>query len=195
MSDITNVNVVYNSANPAPLGLIGFGLTTILLNVHNAGFFPLNSMIMGMGLAVGGIAQVIAGILESKNNNTFGLTAFTLYGFFWISLVITWMFPALGIAEAASPYAMAFYLLFWGLFTTGMFFGTLRLNVALQVIFGSLAVLFFLLSIADFTGSHVIKTIAGFEGIFCGLSALYAAIAQVINEIYGKELMPIGAVE
>ncbi len=194
MSDITNVNVVYNSANPAPLGLIGFGLTTILLNIHNAGFFPLNSMIMGMGIAVGGIAQVIAGVLESKNNNTFGLTAFTLYGFFWISLVITWALPTLGIAEASSAYAMAFYLLFWGLFTAGMFVGTLKLNRALQVIFGSLAILFFLLALADFTGSHTIKTIAGFEGIFCGLSALYAALAQVLNEIYGKEIMPIGAV-
>ena len=75
------------SANPAPLGLTGFGMTTVLLNVHNAGFYPNNSMILGMGIFVGGIAQIIAGVLESKKNNTFGTTAFTAYGSFWLSLV------------------------------------------------------------------------------------------------------------
>ncbi len=196
MSDnLTNVKIVDNSANPAPLGLVGFGLTTILLNFHNAGFFPLNSMIMGMGIAVGGVAQVIAGILESQKKNTFGTTAFTLYGFFWISLVITWTFPKLGVADASSAYAMGFYLLFWGIFTLGMFFGTLKLNRALQVVFSSLALLFFLLAIGDFSENHVVKTVAGFEGIFCGLSALYTAIAQVLNEIYGKEILPIGVVK
>lgn len=192
---LSKVEIVDNSANPAPLGLVGFGMTTILLNLHNAGFFPVNSMIMGMGIAVGGIAQVIAGILESKKNNTFGTTAFTLYGFFWISLVITWVFPAIGAAEAASPFAMGFYLLLWGLFTFGMFVGTLRINKALQVVFSSLTLLFFLLALGDFTGIHMIKKIAGFEGIFCGLSALYAAIAQILNELYGKEVMPIGVVK
>lgn len=198
MTDNTNlssIKIVDTTANPAPLGLVGFGLTTILLNIHNAGFFPVNSMIMGMGIAVGGVAQVIAGILESKKNNTFGTTAFTLYGFFWISLVITWTFPAMGIAEAASPFAMGFYLLLWGIFTGGMYVGTLRLNKALQVVFLSLTILFVLLAIGDFSGNHIIHRIAGFEGIFCGFSALYAAIAQVLNEIYGKEVMPIGVVK
>ncbi|QEN03851.1 hypothetical protein EW093_03755 [Thiospirochaeta perfilievii] len=195
MSNYSPVEVVDNSANPAPLGLVGFGLTTLLLNFHNAGFFPLNSMIMGMGIAVGGIAQVIAGILESKKNNTFGTTAFTLYGFFWISLVITWTFPALGIANESSAIAMAVYLLFWGVFTLGMFVGTLKINRALQVVFSTLTLLFFLLAISDFSGSHLVKKIAGFEGIICGLSALYAAIAQVLNELYGREVMPIGVVK
>ncbi|MBN2616708.1 MAG: acetate uptake transporter [Spirochaetales bacterium] len=188
------MEIVDKSANPAPLGLVGFGMTTILLNIHNAGFYPLNSMIMGMGIAVGGIAQVIAGILESKKNNTFGTTAFTLYGFFWISLVITWTFPALGVADSSSAFAMGFYLLLWGIFTFGMFIGTLKINRALQVVFLSLTVLFLLLAIGDFSGSHLIKRIAGFEGIFCGFSALYAAIAQVLNEVYKKEVMPIGVV-
>ncbi len=193
--NLTKVDIVDKTANPAPLGLIGFGLTTILLNFHNAGFFPVNSMIMGMGLFVGGLAQVIAGILESKKNNTFGTTAFTLYGFFWMSLVATWVLPELKAVEGASSFAMGVYLFFWGLFTLGMFFGTLKLNRALQVVFGSLAILFFLLAIGDFTGNHMIKTIAGFEGIFCGLSALYAAIAQVLNEVYGRDVMPLGAVK
>lgn len=191
----TKVAVLDNSANPAPLGLVGFGLTTILLNFHNAGFFPVNSMIMGMGLFVGGLAQVIAGVMESQKKNTFGTTAFTLYGFFWMSLVATWMLPEFKSVEGASSYSMGFYLLFWGIFTLGMFFGTLKLNKALQVVFGSLAILFFLLAIGDFTGSKTIKTIAGYEGIICGLAAIYTAIAQVLNEIYSRNVMPLGVVK
>lgn len=187
------VNIQDTSANPAPLGLVGFGLTTILLNLHNAGFFPVNSMIMGMGIFVGGLAQVIAGVLESKKGNTFGTTAFTLYGFFWMSLVATWILPEFDSVNTASSFSMGFYLLFWGLFTFGMFFGTLKANRALQVVFASLSLLFFLLAIGDFTGSSLIKQIAGFEGIFCGLSALYTAIAQILNESYGKKVLPLGA--
>jgi succinate-acetate transporter protein len=182
------------SANPAPLGLTGFGLTTILLNIHNAGFYPNNSMILGMGIFVGGIAQIIAGILESKKNNTFGLTAFVAYGSFWLSLVAIWALPRLGIADKADETAMGFYLFIWGLFTFGMFIGTLRLNRALQVVFGSLVVLFWLLALGDFTHSAAIKTLAGYEGIFCGFSACYAAIAQVLNEVYGRVVLPLGPV-
>lgn len=182
------------SANPAPLGLTGFGLTTVMLNIHNAGFFPNNAMILGMGIFVGGIAQIIAGIFESKKNNTFGVTAFTSYGSFWLSLVAIWALPALGIAEKPDETAMGCYLAFWGLFTLVMFFGTLRLNRALQVVFGSLAILFFLLAIGDFSHNPSVKIIAGYEGIFCGLSALYAAMAQVLNEVYGRTILPLGKV-
>ncbi|MFZ2656731.1 MAG: acetate uptake transporter [Victivallales bacterium] len=182
------------SSNPAPLGLTGFGLTTIMLNLHNAGFYPNNSMILGMGIFVGGIAQIIAGILESKKNNTFGTTAFVSYGSFWLSLVAIWALPRLGIADKADETAMGFYLLVWGLFTFGMFIGTLRLNRALQVVFGTLVVLFGLLALGDFTHNSAIKTIAGYEGIICGLSAFYAAIAQVLNEVYGRTVLPLGPV-
>ena len=182
------------SANPAPLGLTGFGLTTILLNLHNAGFYPNNSMILGMGLFVGGLAQIIAGVLESKKNNTFGMTAFTLYGAFWLSLVAIWTLPRLGLAEKADETAMGWYLAIWGLFTFGMFIGTFRLNRALQVVFGTLVLLFWLLALGDFTQNAAIKTIAGYEGIVCGLSALYAALAQVLNEVYGRIVMPLGPV-
>ena len=182
------------SANPAPLGLTGFGLTTILLNIHNVGLFPNSSMILGMGIFVGGIAQIIAGVLESKKNNTFGLTAFTAYGAFWLSLVAIWALPKLGLADKPDATAMGFYLLIWGIFTFGMFIGTFRLNRALQVVFGSLTVLFWLLAIGDFTGSAAIKTIAGYEGIFCGFAAFYAAIAQVLNEVYGRTVLSLGPV-
>jgi succinate-acetate transporter protein len=165
-------------ANPGPLGLMGFGMTTVLLNIHNVGFFPMGAMILAMGLCYGGIAQVIAGILEFKKGNTFGLTAFTSYGFFWISLVVLIIMPILGLAE---PTPAAF-----------MFVGTLRGNRGLQFVFGSLTILFFLLAARDFTGSELIGTIAGFEGIICGLSAIYLAMAEVINEQYGRTVLPIG---
>ncbi|MCG8376951.1 MAG: acetate uptake transporter, partial [Chlorobiales bacterium] len=101
-----------NAANPAPLGLLGFGMTTILLNIHNAGFFPLSSMILGMGIFVGGLAQVIAGIQEFKVNNTFGATAFSLYGFFWLSFVALKLLPGANPAAAApAAYDVGFYLL------------------------------------------------------------------------------------
>jgi len=145
-----------------------------------------------MGIFYGGIAQVIAGIMEWKKNNTFGTTAFTSYGFFWLSLVALMVMPKLGLAEAADKKAMAAYLFMWGLFTFVMFIGTLKISRALQFVFLSLAILFFLLAAGDFTGSEAITRIAGFEGIVCGFSAIYAALAQVINELYGKEVMPLG---
>src|SRR5512135_2135752 len=156
------------TANPAPLGLMGFGMTTILLNLHNAGMYELNSMIMAMGLCYGGMAQIFAGIFEWKKNNTFGATAFTSYGLFWISLVFIWIMPKLGLANATAANALAAYLAAWGVFTLVMFIGTLKLNCYLQFIFGSLALLFFLLAIGNAMDNSAIKTIAGYEGLICG---------------------------
>jgi len=184
-----------NTANPAPLGLMGFGMTTVLLNLHNAGVFPLDTMILGMGIFFGGLAQVLAGVMEWKKGNTFGTTAFTSYGFFWLSLVALIVMPSLGWGAAPSTSAMVAYLSFWGLFTAIMFIGTLRLNRALQFVFASLALLFFLLAAGDQTGSTGIKTVAGIEGIVCGLSAMYTGLAQVLNEIYGRTVAPIGPVK
>lgn len=182
-----------NTANPAPLGLLGFAMTTILLNIHNAGFFELNAMIISMGIFMGGIPQIIVGFQEWKKNNTFGATAFTAYGFFWLSLVAIWLMPSYGITKS-SAFAVGFYLLIWGMFSLAMFIGTLKMNKALQLTFGSLVILFFMLAVADFTGSEQIRIIAGYEGIICGLFALYASIAQVLNEVYNKELLPLGVV-
>src|SRR5690554_4319763 len=98
------------TANPAPLGLLGFGMTTVLLNIHNAGFFPLDAMILAMGLFYGGLAQVIAGIMEWKKNNTFGTTAFTSYGLFWMSFVALKVMPAKDMVQAANDTSMAAYL-------------------------------------------------------------------------------------
>jgi len=182
-------------ANPAPLGLMGFGMTTVLLNIHNAGFFPVTSIVLAMGIFYGGVAQVIAGILEFKKGNTFGTTAFTSYGLFWLTLVALWVIPDLGWgtkAEGPSEGYMGWYLFMWGLFTFFMWIGTFGKNRALQTIFFTLVVLFWLLAIRDWTGSKAIGTFAGYEGIFCGLSAIYLAMAEVINESLGKTVLPIG---
>ncbi|MBR4879255.1 MAG: acetate uptake transporter [Clostridia bacterium] len=179
------------TANPGPLGLLGFGMTTVLLNLHNSGLLPLSIVIVAMGIALGGLAQILAGIREMRQGNTFAGTAFTAYGLFWWSLVIIWVNPFPGI-EAADKTSLAFYLLLWGIFTLFMFIGTLKHNKATQVVFGSLTILFMLLALGDFTGNHTITIIAGFEGIFCGLSAIYSAMGQIINAEFGKEIIPLG---
>jgi len=185
-------------ANPAPLGLMGFGMTTVLLNIHNAGFFSLGTMILAMGICYGGLAQIIAGILEFKKGNTFGVTAFSSYGLFWLSfvflLILPSMFPAF---EKPGDTALGAYLFFWGLFTGLMFISTLKKPKALQFVFLSLTILFWLLALSHFIGSNsetgqLIGKIAGYEGIICGLSAIYLAMAEVINETYGKIVLPIG---
>ncbi len=129
--------------------------------------------------------------MEWKKNNTFGTTAFISYGLFWLTLVGLILLPKTGWVEATSPAALGVYLIMWGIFTGYMFVGTLKLNRALQFVFGSLTLLFFLLALGDFTGNSFIKAFAGWEGIVCGLSAIYAAAAQVLNEVYGKTVLPI----
>ena len=178
--------------NPAPLGLMGFGMTTILLNLHNAGLFGMNGMILAMGIFYGGIAQIIAGIMEFRKGNTFGTTAFTSYGLFWLSLVYLIQFPLEKPNLAPDNASMAAYLFMWGLFTLIMFFGTLKTNRALQTVFMSLAILFFLLVAARFIPS--LQLIAGIEGIFCGFSAFYLSLAEVLNESHKRVVLPIGPV-
>ncbi len=182
------------TANPAPLGLLGFGLTTVLLNLHNAGIYPLDSMILAMGIFYGGMAQIFAGIFEWKKKNTFGTTAFLSYGLFWLTLVALIVIPKFGWVPAQTTTSFGWYLFMWGLFTFIMFFGTLRANRALQFVFLSLAILFWLLALRQWTGSAGIGTIAGWEGIICGLSAVYTGLAQVLNEMYGRTVWPLGPV-
>ncbi len=185
-------------ANPAPLGLLGFGMTTVLLNLHNAGLFPLGSMILAMGLVYGGLAQLIAGVMEFKKGNTFSTLAFSSYGLFWWSLVIllllpnfTFLSPAVTVAN---DMAMAAYFFMWEMFTLLMFLGTLKTNRALQFVFGSLTVLFFLLALVRLTGNPDLLLVTGIEGVVCGASAIYTGIAEVLNEVYGKTILPLGIV-
>lgn len=188
------ISIKDTSANPAPLGLFGFGMTTILLNLHNAGFFEMNSMILGMGIFYGGIAQIIAGLLESKKNNTFGMTAFISYGSFWLTLVALIILPKLGWVAAPSKDAMVAYLIMWGIFTLLFFIGTLKISRALQFVFFSLTVLFFLLAAGDITENESLKTFTGYEGIICGASAIYTGIAGVLNDVNGRIVLPVGTI-
>jgi len=184
------------TGNPAPLGLMGFGMTTVLLNFHNAGFYELNSMILAMGICYGGLAQIIAGMMEWKKGNTFATTAFISYGFFWLSLVALIVLTKLGWGAASTEKSMAAYLAMWGLFTAVMFVGTLRLNRALQFVFATLTVLFFLLAYGDFAdASPAFKHATGYEGIVCGFSAIYTGLAQVLNELFGKTVLPLGVLK
>jgi succinate-acetate transporter protein len=196
-SSITEATVKIQDtmANPAPLGLMGFGMTTVLLNLHNAGLFPLGTMILAMGIFYGGIAQVLAAVMEYKKNNTFATTAFGSFGLFWFTLAFLLIFPAMGWGTAPTTAAMVSYLVMWGIFTSVMFIATLKINRTLQVVFLSLAILFFLLAIGDATGNTVITRIAGIEGIFTGFSAIYAALAQVLNSVYGRTVAPLGVVK
>ena len=192
--DQSTIIIKDTTANPAPLGLLAFGLTTVLLNLHNAGIFEMNSMILAMGIFYGGITQIIAGIMEAKKNNTFGLVAFVSYGSFWLTLVALIVMPKLGWIPAASENAMVAYLIMWGIFTGLLFIGTLRVSKALQFVFATLTILFFLLAIGDATGNASVKTFTGYEGIICGASAIYTGIGALLNEVYGKTILPLGIV-
>jgi succinate-acetate transporter protein len=196
-SSVVQNLILDTTANPAPLGLLGFGMTTVLLNLANAGVIGLSSMILAMGLCYGGLAQIIAGIEEWKKKNTFGATAFTSYGLFWWSFVVLFLLPntAAGQGFKNDKGGVIAYLIMWGIFTFVMYIGTLKLNRALQVVFLTLWILFFLLALGDITGSAALKTFTGYDGIFCGLSAIYTGLAQVLNEVYGRTIWPLGVVK
>jgi hypothetical protein len=199
------MGITQKVANPGPLGLLGFGMTTILLNfVHNARLGSVDAMILGMGLVYGGLAQVIAGVLEFRKGNTFGTVAFTSYGLFWWSYAFINLLPrSIFFAGYQSPSneSMMAYFIMWGLFTLIMFFGTLKTNRTLQMVFMTLTILFFLLGIksgllayTSLTASdlELFTRIIGIEGIITGFSAFYLALAEVLNEAHGKTVLPIG---
>ncbi|MEN0613288.1 acetate uptake transporter [Klebsiella indica] len=179
-------------ANPAPLGLMGFGMTTILLNLVNSGLFAFDVAILAMGIFYGGIAQIFAGLLEFKKGNTFGLTAFTSYGAFWLTLVAILLMPKTGLAEASDAHFLGMYLALWGIFTLFMFFGTLKGPRMLQFVFLSLSILFALLAIGHLADNEGIVKIAGWVGLICGGSAIYLAMGEVLNEQFGRTVLPIG---
>jgi len=163
---------------------MGFGMTTVLLNLANAGFYSVDTMVLAMGIFYGGLAQIIAGALEFRKGNTFGTMAFLSYGLFWESFAFLFMLPAVGLGAGPSAASLQAYLFMWGVFTLLMFIGTLRISIAHMVVFGTLFILFFLLA---FNAGHI----AGYEGIICGLSAMYTSIAIVLNEVYGRTVLPI----
>jgi hypothetical protein len=189
------VAVVEKLANPAPLGLAGFGITTLILNIVNADLIDKASigMVLPVGLFYGGLAQFMAGMWEMKKNNTFGFTAFSSFGAFWMAFAIMVILKDNEVLDPVPKEGMTVFLGAWGLFTAYMTIATLKISHALQVVFVTLTILFFLLA----WGQHneTVHKIAGWEGIFCAFTALYASAAQVINETWGEYLLPLGLVK
>jgi succinate-acetate transporter protein len=189
------VAVVEKLANPAPLGLAGFGLTTLILNIVNADLIDKASigMVLPVGLFYGGLAQFMAGMWEMKKNNTFGFTAFSSFGAFWMALAIMVILEDAEVIAPVPKEGMSVLLGAWGLFTAYMTIGTLKISRALQVVFATLTILFFLLACGEH--NETVMKIAGWEGIFCAFTALYASAAQVINETWGEYLLPLGLIK
>lgn len=175
--------------NPGALGLFGFGFNTILLQIHNLGAIQSDVPII-FGFVWGGLAQVIAGIIDGKRGDTFGLTAFTSYGIFWIGLALYLTLNTTHVLGGADAHGLAYAFVMWGVFTGLMTIGTLKISWAHVFIFASLTILFFLLAAHFFTSKCSAK-IAGVEGLFCGASAVYTGAAVVINEKFGKTVLPI----
>ena len=170
-------------ANPGPLGLCAFALTPFVLSSINAGLFPTvgPNIVVGLALFYGGLAQLLAGMWEFRTGNTFGATAFTSYGAFWLSFAVIFI-PGTGIldalvkANAVHP-AVGLYLLGWTIFTGLMFLGTLRINMALIVLFALLFVTFLLLTLGEFGAGT--GPLGGYLGILTALAAWYTALAGI----------------
>lgn len=186
-----NLFMIDNTANPAPLGLCAFGMTTILLSIHNAGVTALSSPIIAMAVFYGGLAQLIVGLMEWKKNNTFGMVTFGSFGLFWISFAAILVMPALGLAAAPTTLDLAAFLAVWGVLIIGLFICSLRMHRLLQVTLFTVVLLVVLLVAANLSGIHVVHTLAGIMGIIAGGLALYMGIGTVINEIYGSRVVPV----
>lgn len=186
-------------ADPGPLGLAAFALTTFVLSLFNAGFAPeaLETLVLPLALFYGGVAQLIAGLWEFKKNNTFGATAFVSYGAFWLAFAAYVQFaePALE-ADGASPeqvkLATGLFLIGWAVFTLYMFVASLRTNGGLIAVFATLFLTFACLAIGDLTGVKIIATVGGFIGILSALAAWYTSAAIVTNSTWGRTVMPVG---
>lgn len=181
-------------ANPAPLGLVGFGLTTVLLSLVNAGIFgvDLEMVVIPMAMAFGGTIQLIAGVMEYGKGNTFGTTAFTSYGAFWWWFALLVLFTENGWLPRVSTSSIGVALIMWGVFTTYMWVGTFKLNWALWSVFLLLAVTFFLLGFGDFLGVSWLVTAGGWVGLATGAAALYTSFAEVTNWCFDVEVVPLG---
>jgi len=181
----------HTPANPAPLGFIAVGLTIVFYGLFVAGLYGLNSMIFTLGIVYGGITLLIASAMEYKNGNTFGTVAFGLYGIYWISDILILIFAKLGWGIAPDTNSIAIFYFVWGLFTVGIFIGTLKLSRIVQAFFLTLAVLFFLLTAWVLTGNTTLALIAGWEGVLCGVIGVYIGLAEVLNDLYDSKVLPV----
>jgi succinate-acetate transporter protein len=181
--------------DPAPLGLAAFALTTFVLSLFNAGLLSEagEPVVFSLGLFYGGLAQFAAGMWEFKNNNTFGATAFTSYGAFWLAFWGLNQFYASDIPPAQLEVGAGWFLIAWGIFTAYMWVGSFKVNMAVMVVFLLLAATFFLLGFGDLLGATAIGMIGGYVGIATAIAAWYASAAGVINHNFGRTVLPVGA--
>ena len=181
-------------ADPAPLGLAAFALTTFVLSFFNAGLVSKGGepVVLGLALAYGGSAQLLAGMWEFRNNNTFGATAFTSYGAFWLSFWAFNQFYASKIPAADVGHAVGLYLIAWGIFTAYMFIASMRVSLAVMLVFALLAITFILLGIGASADKSGISKLGGWVGLATALAAWYASFAGVTNSTFRRVIMPVG---
>jgi hypothetical protein len=186
-----NIFLMDQTANPAPLGLCAFGTTTILLSLWNAGVIGITSPIFAMAIFYGGIAQIIAGLMEWKKNNNFGFLTFVSFGFFWMTFAGVLMLPALGLAQAPKPVDLAAFLAVWGIVAFGLLVCTLNMHRSLQVTVLAVFLTIVLLVAAELTESGLVKLAGGLMGIIAGALAIYIGLGQVINEVHNRKIIPV----
>jgi len=190
---VGSMPVTVRSANPGPLGLFAFGLTTLALSSINAGLIPRESVaaVVPLAFAFGGVAQIIAGILEFIQGNTFGMVAFTSYGlFWWWFALLQWTIGA-GWLKAPPPAAGGTVLLCWGLFTLALWIVTFRLNKVLFSVFLLLVITFFLLAAGDF--GYGTGKLGGYLGLLTGLDAFLLGFFELLNTVAGRTIIPLGS--
>ena len=184
----------WTPADPGPLGLAGFALTTFVLSMFNAGLVAKSAepVVLGVALAYGGIAQLLAGMWEFRTGNTFGAVAFTSYGAFWISFWALVTFFAPEIPPEHLGAALGLFLIPWGIFTAYMFVASLRTTMAIALVFGLLTITFFLLGIGNANESDGLIEVGGWAGLLTAVAAWYASFAAVTNSTFGKAVLPVG---
>ncbi|WP_305044452.1 acetate uptake transporter [Geoalkalibacter sp.] len=178
------------TSSPAPLGLLGWGLTIALLGIQQAALLPLDAMMIAMGLFYGGLAQIIAGIFEWRRHHSFAATAFSALGLFWLALVGVLALPRAGIGELPSALSLASFLTLWGLFSAVLCVGSLRLGRLLPLIFANFSLFLFLLALSEAGALPVLADLAGWQGLLTGVLAIYTGCAQVLNDVYRRRLFP-----
>ena len=186
-------------ADPGPLGLAAFALTTFTLSLFNAGIAPetLEPLVVPLALFYGGLAQLLAGIWEFRKANTFGATAFVSYGAFWLAFAVYFQFiePELlskGVPESSITTATGIFLVGWAVFTLYMLLASLRTTAAQIAVFATLFLTFLLLAVGDLTGVDAIATVGGIVGLVSALCAWYASAAIVTNSTWGRTVLPVG---
>jgi uncharacterized protein len=183
----------WSPANPAPLGLAGFAMTTFVLSFVNANWVSGTDLpvVLGLALAYGGVAQLLAGMWEFRAGNTFGAVAFSSFGAFWISYFVLVMFNASTLSPLHAGHALGLYLWAWAIFTGYMTVAALRTNVAVLLVFVLLTVTFALLGAGNDGADAGVVHWGGYIGVATAIAAWYASFAQVVNSTFGKTVAPL----